>query len=114
MTPRGPYQAKGLLHTHAKQFSECPLFFLQVVIPRGPYQAKGLLQSYINDDNLCIFFEPKILYRGAVEEVPTKDYTLPLSEAEVLQEGKLYTTVYNLIPTVTCNLIGLHKTRDTS
>lgn len=60
----------------------------QVVIPRGPYQAKGLLLSCIRDPNPCVFFEPKILYRGAIEEVPTKDYTLPLSQAEVVQEGK--------------------------
>ena len=37
----------------------------QVVIPRGPTQAKGLLLSCIRDQNPCIFFEPKILYRIA-------------------------------------------------
>ena len=57
------------------------------MIPRGPLQAKGLLLSCIRDKNPCIFFEPKILYRMAVEQVPLKDYTLPLSKAEILIEG---------------------------
>ena len=63
----------------------CPL---QVVIPRGPSQAKGLLLSCIRDKNPCIFFEPKILYRSAVEQVPTADYELPLGKADVIIEGK--------------------------
>lgn len=70
------------------EFTNIKSFYQQVVIPRGPYQAKGLLLSCIRDPNPCVFFEPKILYRGAIEEVPTKDYTLPLSQAEVVQEGK--------------------------
>ena len=59
----------------------------QVVIPRGPSQAKGLLLSCIRDKNPCVFFEPKILYRSAVEQVPTADYELPLGKADVLIEG---------------------------
>lgn len=65
----------------------CTLF--QVVIPRGPIQAKGLLLSSIRDKNPVVFFEPKILYRQAVEEVPVGDYEIPLSEAEILEEGML-------------------------
>ena len=60
---------------------------MQVVVPRGPIQAKGLLSGCIQDDNPCIFFEPKILYRSALEDVPVGHYTMPLSEAEVMQEG---------------------------
>ena len=45
--------------------------------------------SCIREPDPCVFFEPKILYRSAVEEVPTKDYELPLSKAEVVQEGRL-------------------------
>ena len=62
-----------------------PLF--QVVIPRGPYKAKGLLLSCIKDQNPCIFLEPKILYRSAVEEVPNEEYYLPLGKADILLEG---------------------------
>ena len=68
---------------------------LQVVIPRGPIQAKGLLLSSIRDKNPVIFLEPKILYRQAVEEVPVGDYEIPLSEAEILEEGILYVKELN-------------------
>ena len=36
--------------------------------------AKGLLLSCIRDKNPCIFFEPKILYRSAVEQVKNRIY----------------------------------------
>lgn len=40
-----------------------------------------------------LFLEPKTLYRSAVEQVPVGDYQLPLSSAEVLQEGTDVTIV---------------------
>jgi len=70
------------------------LLLPQVVVPRGPGQAKGLLLSSIRDENPVFFFEPKSLYRAAVEEVPEGDYTLPLSSAEVLTEGIVLTGVF--------------------
>lgn len=86
---------------------------LKIVIPRSPAKAKGLLLSCIRDKNPCIFFEPKILYRSAVEQVqsieregntkeltifvpaqvPVKDYMLPLGEADVLREGSDVTLI---------------------
>lgn len=57
------------------------------MIPRGPIQAKGLLLSCIKEEDPCVFFEPKILYRSAIEEVPVKEYTIPLGKAEVIMEG---------------------------
>ena len=65
----------------------------QVVYPRDAITAKGLLLSCIRDRNPCIFFEPKILYRSSVQEVPTGDFTLPLGKADVLTEGKDVTLV---------------------
>lgn len=79
-----------------KNFVHCFFFFkfsFKVVIPRSAIQAKGLLLSCIRDDNPCIFFEPKILYRTAKEDVPLKEYTIPLSKAEILQEGSDVTLV---------------------
>jgi 2-oxoisovalerate dehydrogenase E1 component beta subunit len=52
-----------------------------------------LLLSCIRDENPCLFFEPKILYRSSVSEVPNEDYQLDLSKAEVLKEGKDVTIV---------------------
>ena len=56
-------------------------------MPRGPVKAKGLLLSCIRDKNPCIFFEPKILYRSASEQVPKKDYELPIGKADILVPG---------------------------
>lgn len=47
----------------------------------------------IRDPNPVIFLEPKILYRSAVEQVPVEDYEIPLSKAQILQEGKDLTIV---------------------
>ncbi|GAU24186.1 hypothetical protein TSUD_84210 [Trifolium subterraneum] len=58
-----------------------------VAIPRSLKEAKGLLLSCIRDPNPIVFFEPKWLYRLAVEEVPEDDYMTPLSEAEVIRQG---------------------------
>ncbi|PCH95423.1 MAG: alpha-ketoacid dehydrogenase subunit beta [Gammaproteobacteria bacterium] len=90
LTIRSPYGggiAGGLYHSQSPEayFAHTP--GLKVVIPRNPYQAKGLLLASIRDDNPVIFFEPKRLYRASVGEVPTEDYQLPISKAEIVQTG---------------------------
>ena len=60
---------------------------LKVVIPSRPSDAKGLLLSAIRDPDPVIFFEPKKLYRSIKEDVPEKDYTIPLGKARILQQG---------------------------
>nr|CAD7393739.1 unnamed protein product [Timema cristinae] len=83
----------GLYH------SQCPEAYfahtpgLKIVVPRGALKAKGLLLSCIQDRDPCIFFEPKILYRGAVDDVPLKEFTLPLGKADILLEGDAVTLV---------------------
>ena len=96
LTIRAPTGAVGhgaLYHSQSVEafFAHSP--GIKVVIPRSPIQTKGLLLSCIRDPNPCIFVEPKILYRQAVENVPVKDYTIPLSKAEVLIEGSDVTIV---------------------
>ncbi|XP_078398582.1 2-oxoisovalerate dehydrogenase subunit beta, mitochondrial isoform X2 [Cetorhinus maximus] len=96
LTIRAPWGCVGhgsLYHSQSPEafFSHIP--GVKVVIPRSPIQAKGLLLSCIGDKNPCIFFEPKILYRAAVEQVPVEAYQIPLSQAEVLQEGNDVTLV---------------------
>jgi 2-oxoisovalerate dehydrogenase E1 component beta subunit len=90
LTIRATWGAVGhgaLYHSQSPEayFSHTP--GLKVIIPRGPIQAKGLLLSCIEDPDPCIFFEPKILYRNAVEEVPTGKYKLPLGQAEIVRKG---------------------------
>uniref|UniRef100_A0A9J8DAW2 2-oxoisovalerate dehydrogenase subunit beta, mitochondrial n=3 Tax=Cyprinus carpio TaxID=7962 RepID=A0A9J8DAW2_CYPCA len=96
LTIRSPWGCVGhgsIYHSQCPEafFTHCP--GIKIVVPRGPVQAKGLLLSCIADQNPCIFFEPKILYRAAVEQVPTEAYQIPLSQAEVLQEGSDLTLV---------------------
>ncbi|XP_073935202.1 2-oxoisovalerate dehydrogenase subunit beta, mitochondrial isoform X3 [Castor canadensis] len=96
LTIRAPWGCVGhgaLYHSQSPEafFAHCP--GIKVVIPRSPFQAKGLLLSCIEDKNPCIFFEPKILYRAAVEQVPIEPYNIPLSQAEVIQEGSDMTMV---------------------
>jgi 2-oxoisovalerate dehydrogenase E1 component beta subunit len=96
LTIRGPCGAVGhgaVYHSQSVEAFFAHVPGLKIVIPRGPIQAKGLLLSCIRDNNPCIFLEPKILYRLAVEEVPVGDYTLPLSKAEVLEEGDAITMI---------------------
>ncbi|XP_012945364.1 2-oxoisovalerate dehydrogenase subunit beta, mitochondrial [Aplysia californica] len=90
LTVRAPCSAVGhgaLYHSQSVEsfFAHCS--GLKVVMPRGPIQAKGLLLACIRDNNPCIFLEPKVLYRSAIEEVPVGDYELPLSQADVIVEG---------------------------
>ncbi|KAI9023566.1 thiamine diphosphate-binding protein [Phycomyces nitens] len=126
MTVRSPCSAVGhggLYHSQNPEgfFAHCP--GIKVVTPRSPIQAKGLLLASIRDRNPVIFFEPKVLYRAAVEEVPIGDYELPLGKAEILKRGTDVTIVgygsqiYALenaiqlaekrLPGISCELIDL-------
>jgi pyruvate dehydrogenase E1 component beta subunit len=66
---------------------------LKVVIPSTPYDAKGLLISAIRDPDPVIFFEPLKLYRSIKQEVPKKEYKIPLGKASVVREGTEITLI---------------------
>ncbi len=66
---------------------------LKVVIPATPYDAKGLLISAIRDPDPVLFFEPKRLYRAIKEDVPEKEYVIPIGKAKIVQEGNDITLV---------------------
>ena len=96
LTIRSPYGAVGhgaLYHSQSPEayFAHTP--GLIVVMPRSPVQAKGLLLSCIRSNDPALFFEPKILYRIAEEDVPLEDYEIPLGKAEVMMEGTDVTIV---------------------
>ena len=65
---------------------------LKVVMPSSPYDAKGLLISAIEDENPVIFVEHKLLYRTK-GHVPEEMYRVPLSQANVVREGRDLTVV---------------------
>ncbi|KAK9807528.1 hypothetical protein WJX72_001632 [[Myrmecia] bisecta] len=96
LTIRTPYGAVGHgAHYHSQSpeafFTHVP--GIKVVMPSGPAEAKGLLLSAIRDPNPVVFFEAKMMYRTAVEEVPTGDYTIPLGKARLARPGTDITLV---------------------
>jgi 2-oxoisovalerate dehydrogenase E1 component beta subunit len=92
-SPCGAVGHGGHYHSQSPEayFAHTP--GLKVVVPRSPAEAKGLLLSCIRDPNPCLFFEPKALYRAAVEDVPTGDYMIPIGEAAIMREGSDVTVV---------------------
>jgi len=66
---------------------------IKVVMPASPYDAKGLLISAIRDPDPVIYFEPKRIYRSFREEVPEDEYTIPLGQAKIVEEGTDLTVV---------------------
>ncbi|KAL6077555.1 Branched chain keto acid dehydrogenase E1 subunit beta, variant 2 [Balamuthia mandrillaris] len=92
-TPCGAVGHGGHYHSQSPEAYFCHTPGLKVVIPSTPKEAKGLLLASIRDPNPVIFFEPKRLYRSAVEAVPLKDYTLPLSKARIVRQGTDVTLV---------------------
>ncbi|KAJ2315365.1 2-oxoisovalerate dehydrogenase subunit beta 2, mitochondrial, partial [Coemansia sp. Cherry 401B] len=122
-TPSAAVGHGGHYHSQSPEAFFAHVPGLKVVVPRSAVQAKGLLMSAIRDPNPTIVFEPKILYRSAVEQVPVDDYMLPLSQAEILKPGADVTVVgygsqiYALenaiqmierdMPGVSCELIDL-------
>jgi len=96
LTIRAPCSAVGhgaVYHSQSVEafFAHCS--GLKIVIPRGAYQAKGLLRTCVNTPDPCLFFEPKILYRSAIDHVPEDDYMLPLGKADIVRGGKDITLV---------------------
>ncbi len=85
--PSGAGLRAGPFHSQSPEgwFAHMP--GLKVVMPGTPYDAKGLLKAAIRDNNPVIFFEHKYLYRRLKEQIPTDDYTVPISKAKVHKEG---------------------------
>ncbi|KZO90506.1 Thiamin diphosphate-binding protein [Calocera viscosa TUFC12733] len=105
LTVRAPCMSVGhggLYHSQSPEGFFLGAAGIKVVIPRSPLQAKGLLLAAIRDPNPVVFLEPKILYRSAIEQVPTSDYELPLSRAEVLLPGDSLTLLSYGTPLYHC------------
>lgn len=108
---RGPQGATGRGAQHSQSleayFMHTP--GLKLVMPSTPYDAKGLLLSAIRDPDPVVFLEHKLLYGAASPggggalsdtsmqaigtEVPEKQYTIPLGQADVKREGSDVTVV---------------------
>jgi acetoin:2,6-dichlorophenolindophenol oxidoreductase subunit beta len=86
-TRRSAAQHSQSLHAW---FSHIP--GLKVILPSTPYDAKGLLKTAIRDENPCVFFEDKMMYKMK-GPVPADDYTIPLGVADVKRPGSDITIV---------------------
>lgn len=91
--PSGAVGHGGLYHSQSPEsyFAHTP--GLKIVVPRGAAQAKGLLLSCIEEPDPCIMFEPKILYRSAIDQVPVAHYKIEIGKAEVVRPGDAVTLV---------------------
>lgn len=101
--PAGGVGHGALYHSQSPESLFTHIPGLRVVVPRGPVQAKGLLLAAIESHDPVVFLEPKILYRAAVEHVPSEAYTLPLSKAEILKPGVDVTVISYGTPLYTCS-----------
>ncbi|KAL8828839.1 MAG: hypothetical protein Q9191_002358 [Dirinaria sp. TL-2023a] len=101
--PTGSVGHGALYHSQSPESLFTHIPGLTVVMPRSPSQAKGLLLAAIACNDPVVFMEPKILYRAAVEQVPSEYYELPLSTAEVMKKGKDVTIISYGHPLYTCS-----------
>ena len=96
MVVRSPYSGgiRALEH-HSESFEALYAHIpgLKVVIPSGPYNTKGLLTAAIRDPDPVVFLEPKRVYRAIKEEVPEKQYEIPLGQCNVVEEGNEVTVI---------------------
>jgi 2-oxoisovalerate dehydrogenase E1 component beta subunit len=109
--PAGGVGHGALYHSQSPEAVFTHIPGLRVIMPRSPIQAKGLLMAAIRSNDPCLFLEPKILYRAAVEQVPVAPYELPLSKAEVVKEGKDITIISYGQPIYTC-LAAIRKAEE--
>ncbi len=96
MVVRFPYSGgiKALEHhSESPEAYYCHTPGLKVVVPSTPADAKGLMISAIRDPDPVIFMEPKRIYRAIKEEVPEKEYTIPIGEAKRVTEGDGVTVI---------------------
>jgi 2-oxoisovalerate dehydrogenase E1 component beta subunit len=86
--PSGGYVHGGPFHSQNPEMWFVHNPGLKVICPATPYDAKGLIKAAIRDNNPCLFFEHKYLYRRIKSEVPTDDYVVPIGKANIVREGR--------------------------
>jgi pyruvate dehydrogenase E1 component beta subunit len=95
-TPGGAGTGAAAQHSESLESWFVHVPGLKVVVPSNPYDAKGLLLAAIDDDNPVIFVEHKLLYRTK-GHVPEEMYRVPLSQTNIVREGKDLTVVATAI-----------------
>lgn len=102
--PCGSIGHGALYHSQSPESLFAHIPGLRVLMPRSPSQAKGLLtEAILHNHDPVIFMEPKVLYRAAVEYVPSETYSIPLGKAEVIKPGESLTVVSYGQPLYLCS-----------
>ncbi|MGB5874801.1 MAG: transketolase C-terminal domain-containing protein, partial [Bacteroidota bacterium] len=60
---------------------------LKIVAPSTPLDAKGLMKAAVRDNNPVLFIEYKYLYRRLRDEIPEREYEVPIGRGEIKREG---------------------------
>lgn len=92
-TPYGGGVRGGLYHSQSTEKLFIGQPGLRVVTPSNPYDAKGMIKAAIRSDDPVIFYEHKRLYRLLKDEVPTEDYVVDITKANVVREGSDITVI---------------------
>jgi 2-oxoisovalerate dehydrogenase E1 component beta subunit len=102
--PCGSIGHGALYHSQSPESLFAHIPGLRVLMPRSPSQAKGLLtEAILHNNDPVIFMEPKVLYRAAVEYVPSESYSISLAKADVIKSGKSLTVVSYGQPLYLCS-----------
>ncbi len=90
--PNGPAEYLGSQHSQAMAsvFAHCP--GLKVIAPATAYDTKGLMKSAIRDNNPVIMLEGELMYSWE-DDVPDREYTIPIGEADIKKAGDHVTLI---------------------
>lgn len=91
-TPAGSGTGAAAQHSESLEAWFINVPGIKVVMPSTPYDVKGLLLASIEEDNIVLFIESKLLYK-AKGIVPEEYYTIPLGKSDVKRVGKHLTVV---------------------
>ncbi len=91
-TQQGAGRSSAAQHAQSWEAIYAHIPGLKIVIPSTPYDVKGLLKTSIRDNDPVLFIEHKMLY-GIKGEVPEKEYSIPLGQANTVKEGSDVTIV---------------------
>lgn len=103
-TPMGGGRSSAAQHSQSFHAWMAHTPGLKVVCPSTAGEAKGLLKTAIRDNNPVVFFEHKMLYTTAFDDVHTadEDYCIPFGQARLVTEGTDITVVANSMMTIKC------------
>ena len=85
--PSGAGVSGGPFHSQNPEMWYVHTPGLKVICPATPADAKGLMKAAIRDNNPCLFFEHKYLYRRVKEEMPEGDVVVEIGKARTHRAG---------------------------